>query len=162
MATIQFKKMDEYLFKISKLEAELKDQVLGEAIYGAAGIVADEIRQKLEQVPTDESFGTSSAPTSGPRKKQVEGLMDSLGIASLQDDGTGYLNVKIGFDGYNDIVTQRWPRGQPNQMVARAVESGTIWMQKNDFVRRAVASSRKRAIEFMKKTVDKSIQKIMK
>lgn len=162
MATIQFKKMDEYLFKISKLEAELKDQVLGEAIYGAAGIVADEIRQKLEQVPTDESFGTSSAPTSGPRKKQVEGLMDSLGIASLQDDGTGYLNVKIGFDGYNDIVTQRWPRGQPNQMVARAVESGTTWMQKNDFVRRAVASSRKRAIEFMKKTVDKSIQKIMK
>lgn len=162
MATIQFKKMDEYLFKISKLEAELKDQVLGEAIYGAAGIVADEIRQSLEQVPTDESFGTSSAPTSGPRKKQVEGLMDSLGIASMQDDGTGYLNVKIGFDGYNDIVTQRWPRGQPNQMVARSVESGTTWMKKNGFVRKAVASSRKRAVEFMKRTVDKAIEKIMK
>lgn len=88
--------------------------------------------------------------------------MDSLGIASLQDDGTGYLNVKIGFDGYNDIVTQRWPRGQPNQMVARAVESGTTWMQKNDFVRRAVRASRKRAIEAMKKTVDKGIKKIMK
>ena len=162
MATIQFKKMDEYLFKISKLEAELKGQVLGEAIYGAAGIVTDEIRQTLEQVPTDEGFGTSSAPTRGPRKKQVEGLMDSLGIASLQDDGTGYLNVKIGFDGYNDIKTKRWPNGQPNQMVARSVESGTTWMQKHDFVRRAVASSRKRAIEFMKKTVDKSIEKIMK
>lgn len=162
MATIQFKKMDEYLFKISKLEAELKDQVLGEAIYGAAGIVADEIRQSLEQVPTDESFGTSSAPTSGPRKKQVEDLMDSLGIASMQDDGTGYLNAKIGFDGYNDIVTQRWPRGQPNQMVARSVESGTSWMKKNGFVRKAVTSSRKRAVEFMKRTVDKAIEKIMK
>ena len=88
--------------------------------------------------------------------------MQSFGISSMQDDGTGYLHVKIGFDGYNDIVTQRWPKGQPNQMVARAVESGTPWMQKNDFVRRAVASSRKRAIEYMKKTVDKSIQKIMK
>lgn len=162
MATIQFKGGDEYILKLAKLEAELKDQVLGEAIYGAAGIVADEIRQSLEQVPTDESFGTSSAPTSGPRKKQVEGLMDSLGIASLQDDGTGYLNVKIGFDGYNDIVTQRWPKGQPNQMVARSVESGTTWMKKNGFVRKAVASSRKRAVEFMKRTVDKSIEKIMK
>ena len=88
--------------------------------------------------------------------------MDSLGIASMQDDGTGYLNVKIGFDGYNDIVTQRWPRGQPNQMVARSVESGTTWMKKNGFVRKAVASSRKRAVEFMKRTVDKAIETIMK
>lgn len=162
MATIQFKKMDEYLFKISKLEAELKDQVLGEAIYGAAGIVADEIRKSLERVPTDEGYGTESAPARGPKKAQKKGLYESLGITSMQDDGTGFLNVKIGFDGYNDIATKRWPRGQPNQMVARSVESGTTWMQKNDFVRRAVASSRKRAIEFMKKTVDKSIQKIMK
>ena len=162
MATIQFKKMDEYLFKISKLEAELKDQVLGEAIYGAADIVADEIRQSLEQVPTDEGFGTSGKPTDGPRKRQKEALMQSLGIASMQDDGTGYLNVKIGFDGYNDIVTQRWPRGQPNQMVARSVESGTTWMKKNGFVRKAVTSSRERAVEFMKRTVDKAIEKIMK
>ncbi len=162
MATIQFKKGDEYILKLAKLEAEMKDQVLGEAIYGAAGIVADEIRQSLEQVPTDEGFGTSSAPTRGPRKKQVEGLMDSLGIASMQDDGTGYLHVKIGFDGYNDIVTKRWPKGQPNQMVARSVESGTTWMQKNEFVKRAVKASRKRAIDVMKKAVDKGIKKIMK
>lgn len=162
MAIIQFKKGWDYIAKVSKLEAELKDQVLGSAIYGAAGIVADETRQKLEQVPTDEGFGTENEPTRGPRKRQKEALMQSFGISSMQDDGTGYLHVKIGFDGYNDIVTQRWPKGQPNQMVARAVESGTTWMQKNDFVRRAVASSRKRAIEYMKKTVDKSIQKIMK
>ena len=98
MATIQFKKMDEYLFKISKLEAELKDQVLGEAIYGAAGIVADEIRQSLEQVPTDESFGTSSAPTSGPRKKQVEDLMDSLGIAYIPCHQAGTV-IHLAIDG---------------------------------------------------------------
>lgn len=88
--------------------------------------------------------------------------MQSFGISSMQDDGTGYLHVKIGFDGYNDIVTQRWPRGQPNQMVARAVESGTTWMQKNDFVRRAVTASRQRALAFIKQSVDKSIEKIMK
>ena len=41
MATISFKNGDEYLMKISKLEAALKDEVCGEAIYGAAGIVAD-------------------------------------------------------------------------------------------------------------------------
>lgn len=162
MATIQFKKSDEYLMKIAKLEAQLKDQVLGEAIFGAAGIVADEIRSTLEQVPTDEGFGTSGAPTRGPKKRQKEWLMQSLGIASMQDDGTGYLHVKIGFDGYNDIRTKRWPNGQPNQMVARAVEGGTSWMKKNAFVRKAVNSSKARAVEFMKQSVDRSTEKIMK
>lgn len=162
MATIQFKKGYEYIFKVSKLEAALKKDILGRAVYDGAAVVADEIRKSLERVPTDEGYGTESAPARGPKKAQKKGLYESLGITSMQDDGTGYLNVKIGFDGYNDIVTQRWPRGQPNQMVARAVESGTTWMQKNDFVRRAVASSRKRAIEAMKKAVDKGIEKIMK
>ena len=162
MATIQFKKGYEYIFKVSKLEAALKKDILGRAVYDGAAVVADEIRKSLERVPTDEGYGTESAPARGPKKAQKKGLYESLGITSMQDDGTGYLNVKIGFDGYNDIVTQRWPRGQPNQMVARAVESGTTWMQKNDFVRRAVASPRKRAIEAMKKAVDKGIEKIMK
>lgn len=162
MATIQFKRGDDYLLKVSKIEAELRDKILGEAIYGAAGIVADEIRSALEQVPTDERFGTSDNPTTGPRKRQKEGLMQSLGISSMQDDGSGFLNVKIGFDGYNDIVTEAWPNGQPNQMVARSVASGTSWMQKNDFVKKAVASSRTRAIDFMKASIDKAIAKIMK
>ena len=108
MATIQFKRGDEYLAKIARLEASLKSQVLGEAIYGAAGIVADEIRASLERVPTDEGYGTRESPTRGPTAYQVRGLADSLGIASMQDDGTGYLNVKIGFDGYNGIKTQRY------------------------------------------------------
>lgn len=161
VATIQFKRGDEYLAKIARLEAELKDEVLGEAIFGAAGIVADEIRESLDRVPTDESFGTPDQPNVGPKKRQLEGLMQSLGIASMQDDGTGYLNVKIGFDGYNDIETQRWPDGQPNQMVARSVESGTTWMKKNPFVRKAVTASRKRALEYMKNSVDRSIEEIM-
>lgn len=160
MATISFKNGDEYLMKISKLEAAMKEEVCGEAIYGAAGIVADEIRAKLEAVPTDERYGTSSEPTRGPRKVQKRGLYNSLGIASMQDDG-GFLNVKIGFDGYSDVTTERWPNGQPNQMVARSVERGTTWMKANPFVKKAVAASRKRATEFMKKSVDQSIQKIM-
>lgn len=162
MATIQFKKGDEYIFKVAKLEAAVKKDILGRAIYDGADVVADEIRKSLEQVPTDEGFGSETEKAKGPKKAQKKGLYESLGIASMQDDGTGYLHVKIGFDGYNDIVTQRWPRGQPNQMVARSVESGTTWMQKNEFVKRAVKASRKRATEAMKKTVDKGIKKIMK
>lgn len=161
MATIQFKKGDEYIAKLSKLEVLEKTEVCGSAIYAAADIVADAMRRELEKVPTDEHFATTDDPVRGPKKIQKESLLQSLGIAKMQDDGRGFLNVKIGFDGYNRVKTKRWPKGQPNQMVARSIESGTSWMQKNPFVRRAVASTRKEAIETMRKKVDESIDKIM-
>ena len=160
MAVIQFKRGDEYLMKISKLEAALKDEVCGAAIYGAAGIVADEIRSQLKAVPTDEGYGTASEPTRGPKAGQKEGLLDALGISSMEEK-SGYYDVKIGFDGYNGIKTKRWPNGQPNQMVARSIERGTSWMKANAFVKRAMAATRKRALEFMKHSVDESIRKIM-
>ena len=162
MATFKFKKGEEYMAKIAKLEALTRDKVCGTAIYGAADIVADEIRSQLQKVPTDESWGSSGDPTDGPRKAQKKGLYDSLGIASMQDDGTGFLNVKIGFDGYNELKSARWPKGQPNQMVARSVERGTSYMKGHKFVKKAMSKSRKRALDYMKESVDKSIEEIMK
>lgn len=161
MATIKFKNGDEYMMKISKLEALTRDEVCGRAIYGAAEIVADEIRTQLKNVPTDEGRAFAGT-TKGPRKVQKAGLYNSLGIAKMQDNGKGFLNVKIGFDGYNGVKSKRWPKGQPNQMVARSVERGTSYMQANPFVKKAVAKSKKRALESMKASVDESIEKIMK
>lgn len=160
MATISFKNGDDYLFRISKLEASLQDEVCGEAIFGATKIVTDAVRREIEALPTDESYGTEENPTRGPKRLQVDGLLRGLGIASMQNDG-GFLNVKIGFKGYNTIKSKRWPQGQPDQMVARSIERGTIWMKANPFVKRAVAKTRKAAIESMKKTVDEKIEDIM-
>lgn len=162
MATIQFKKGDEYLAKIARLEAMTRDEICGSAIYGAAAIVTDEIRKELNSIPTDERYGTQPEPAKGPKKLQKIGLLHSLGISKLMDDGTGYLNVKIGFDGYNQIKTKQWPAGQPNQMVARSIERGTSYMQQNSFVKKAVAATRKRAIQFMKKTIDDKCEETMK
>lgn len=162
MATIQFKKGDEYLMKISRLAAASKDKVCGKAIYGAADIVANQIRSELMSVPTDEKHGTESEMANGPRKIQKKGLYDSLGIASMQTDERGNMNVKIGFDGYNEVKTKSFPNGQPNQMVARSIERGTSFMQANAFVKKAVSASKKQALDEIRKTVDTEIEKIMK
>ena len=150
MATIKFKDGSEYMAKLEKLERSTREKVIAPAIYNAADIVANEIRDQLRKVPTDERWGTNSNPLNGPNKQQKKGLYDSLGIASLQDDG-GFLNVKIGFDGYNKIKTKRWPQGQPNQMVARSVERGTSFMQGNPFVKRAVSRAKNEALSEMQK-----------
>ena len=45
MAKIELKGLNEYTKALSRLSAQYKKEVIGEAIYGAAGIVADEIAQ---------------------------------------------------------------------------------------------------------------------
>ena len=162
MASIEMKGLDEYLVKLSALEHSSKEEICGKAIYEGAGIVADAIRAELSNLPTDERFGTPEAPAQGIKAIQKEGLLHSLGITSMEDDGSGFLNVKVGFYGYNRVVTKKWPRGQPNQMVARTLASGTTWLQKSAFMKRGVARSRKKARTAMEKHVQKSIENIMK
>lgn len=161
MAKIQLTGLDKYTQALSRLNHLCKKEVIGEAIYGAAGMVADEIRKELQKVPTDERWGTPERPAKGPRKIEAQAIAGGLGIAPMQDDGTGFLNVKIGFDGYSKLRTKRWPKGQPIQMLARSVERGTTFMEPNPFVKRAAAATRKQAIEHMRKTIDEKTKEIM-
>ena len=162
MATIKFKKGDEYLGKIAKLEALTRHEICGSAIYGAAEIVADEIRDQLRKLPTDESWGGPDHETAGPRKAQKKGLYDSLGIASLQKDRNGMLNVKIGFDGYNSVRTKKHPNGQPNAMIAAAVNSGTSRRAKTNFIYKAVNRAKQQSMSAMKVRFDADIENLMK
>ena len=160
MASIEMQGLDEYLVKLSAMEHSSKEEICGKAIYEGAGIVADSIRAELSNLPTDERFGTTEAPAQGIKAIQKEGLLHSLGITSMKDDGHGFLHVKVGFDGYNRVVTKKWPRGQPNQMVARAAASGTTWLMKYPFTKKAVSSVRKKVLKTMETSVSKSIDEI--
>lgn len=160
MATITFKNGSEYLVKLNALQHGLREDVIGRAVYAGADIVADEIKRQLEALPTDEKWGTREDKAKGPKAYQKEGLIRSLGITPMKENN-GIYNVKIGFDGYNGISTKRWPKGQPNQMVARAVERGTTYMEGHEPIKKAVAKARKPAQEALEKTVDEEIQKIM-
>lgn len=162
MATIQFKKGDDYLFKISQLELATKEGILGPAIYEAGNIIADAIRAELESIPTDNRYVTGNEMANGPNAYQKKGLMRALGVAKMRMDEAGFYNIKIGFDGYNKLKTKRWPNGQPHQMVARSVERGTSWLKANPFVKRAVTKNRAKAINIMKTTVDQKIYEIMR
>ena len=161
MAYIRFKGLEEYERKLSQLERAYREQIAGKAIYAGSAIVADAIKRGIEGLPVVTGYGTQENPLpGGVTAVQKQGLKDGLGIAPMQDD-RGYFNVKIGFDGYNRTKTEKYPNGQPNQLVARGVESGTSWKQKKPFVRPAINASRKRAEAKMAEVLDKEIKKIM-
>ena len=160
MAKITFPGLNDYELIISRLSKNAAD-IAGRAIYTGAGIVADEIKSGIQSLPIVRGYGTAENPLpGGVTQPQKQGLLDGLGIAPLQNDG-GYLNVKIGFDGYNRTKTEKYPRGQPNQLVARGVESGASWKQKHPFVRPSVNRSRKRAEAAMAEALDEEIKKIV-
>ena len=73
----------------------------------------------------------------------------------------GYINTKAGFDGYGSHITKSHPKGVPNPLVARSCESGTSWMNKQPFMRNAVASSRKKAEAEIIKAFDEETRKRM-
>ena len=161
MAKITFPGLNDYELMISKLSKGV-DDIAGKAIYAGAGIVADAIKENIKALPIVRGYGTTENPLpGGVTAPQKAGLIDGMGISPMQDDG-GYLNVKIGFDGYNATKTDKYPQGQPNQLVARGVESGTSWKQKKPFIRPAINASKSRAEAEMARILDQEIEKITK
>ena len=159
MAKITFPGLRDYELMLSKIE-DLTDDMISRAVYEGAGIVADAVKANIVALPIVTGYGTSENPLpGGVTTAQKAGLREGFGISKLQDD-SGYLNVKLGFDGYNRTKTEKYPGGQPNQLVARGVESGTSWKQKKSFIRPAVNKTRKQAEQKMKDVLDEEISKI--
>lgn len=137
MARMTFKAGDEFALKLSQLSID-SDRVAKQAIYAGAKIVADEIKRSLEGVLSPEATGD---------------LADSFGITPIRQDRDGNWNAKLGFDGYDRD-------GVPNQLKARALESGTSKQPKRPFVRPAVNKTRKKAQAEMARVIDEEINKI--
>lgn len=152
------KGMDEYLAKLGNLEFAAPGLV-GQAIYEGAKVVADQVRAEIEALPTAESKRV--ATPRDPTQVEKDGLLDGLGVAKKKND-SGYINVKIGMDGYNTDKTKKYPQGKPNAMIARSIESGSTVMKRNAFISRAVNKTKKEAEAAMQKVIEEGIEKIVK
>lgn len=164
MARITVDGGEAFLAALSRLDAG-REEAQKQAIYAGAKIVADAIRSNIEALPHVSDRRGLIAYRSRQKTALTytgkKGLLDSLGIAKVSQDAAGNWNAKIGFDGYNKMRTKRWPEGQPNQMIARSVESGSSVVDKHPFVAPAVRSAKKAAIEAMAAALDKAVRKQM-
>lgn len=162
MAVIRFSKLREYELMLGKLGDASKD-ICGAAIHEGAKIIADEAKNNLQSLKSVPDFvGMNKAKKGEPTYitwKEKDGLIKSFGVTPMQKDRDGIYNVKLGFDGYNDVKTKKWPKGQPNQLIARACESGSSAMIKQPFFRQAVQKSRKKAEARMAEVLDEKIKK---
>lgn len=150
--------IDEYIYKLDQMHANT-EEMIGRSIFPGAAIVTDAIRAGIEGIPEAPSHYAKGQKT-GLTRAQKQGLLDGLGIAVMRNDG-GFLNVKVGMDGYNSTVTKRWPKGQPNALIIRALESGTSFQARQPVIAPAIRSSRNAAIQKMKEQFDEETRKVM-
>ena len=164
MANFQFKGIDEYIKQISILGKD-SEEMIGAAIFGGAKIVTDQIRSNLQALPAvNDVEGHKAYQAKEPApltKKAKQGLLDGLGIAPMREEN-GYCHVKVGFDGYNALKTKKYPKGQPNLLIARVAENGSSNFERRPFIKPAVASTRAAAEKEMKEILDEEISKRMK
>jgi hypothetical protein len=154
------KGLDDYLADLQKME-QLTDAMCGRAIYQGAKIVADEVRENIKKIPEAKKSKKNEFLTRGVTEAQRNGLLEGFGIAKKQTSD-GFIHVKIGFDGYNETKTEKYPNGQPNSMIARTIESGNSWHQKTPFIAPSCRSAKDRAEGAMQLSIDEDIQQIMR
>ena len=152
--------MDEYIAQLQKL-GKNTDKAIGTGVYAMAGVVADAVRQSIESLSVGATKQENIAAYRAGKKskltkKEKDGLLDGLGISAAQNEG-GYVNVKIGFSGYNSVKTKKYPGGQPNVLIARITESGSPYRDKTPFMRTAVARAREEALKKGQAAIDAEI-----
>lgn len=164
MATLKIEGLDEYERMLSLLaELNTVQGICGATVYAGADVMADAIRAEIEALPVVPAnrVGTPDNKLAGITGKQKDGLLDSFGITPMQHKD-GFYEVKLGFDGYNDVQTAAHPNGQPNSLIARSVNSGTSFRQKIPFIDRAVRSAKKETEAAMVAACDDEFKKITK
>ena len=145
MSHIKVEGMEEYLHLLQLNYKQMRN-ICGRSIYPGAGMVWKDCRRRIQNLRTDDHLFKFAEQYGRKRKgltsRQKKGLYDSVGIAPLKHKNGGIYDVKIGFDGYNDIVSHRWPKGQPNAMIARSVNIGTSFMEAQPFMDECVDAMR--------------------
>lgn len=128
---------------IEKLEAlgQNVQPAFEDAVKAGAGIIAGEVRRRLEQNLDSPRSASLSGGKFDCKKTQPTGdLLDSFGITPPERDDNGNTNVKIGFSDYDR-------KHVANILKARVMESGSATIKKRPFFRPGVNKARKKALE---------------
>lgn len=165
MAKLEWGGWNEYSDQLRKLENKTSF-VAERVLYEMAGYLYREIRRRLEAMPTiTDNMGKGRFKQNKQFEAltvaQKKGLLDSLGIAPFRDEISN-INTRIGFDGYNEVKTKKYPNGQPNVLIARSLEVGTSYLPKHPFIKPAVSAAKSELDKIATTTCDREIAKLTK
>lgn len=150
--------------------AKNSDKLCKYAMYPAAGLAADAIREGLDGLHVVSDAAAIQAWKHGTPTlicaTQRDCLYYALGISPMKNRH-GVWSVRAGFTnkdpikGYNTIQTKRWPNGQPQIIIAASCEHGSSAMLKQPFVRPAFERKEGEMQRLMKEAAQTWIKKTL-
>ena len=132
--------------------ADKTEEMSARALYQAAGLIADEVKNGLNGLTIQEDpDGTSPHVGKGQKlhgvtSAQKADLIAAMGIAKFRRNDE-YTETSIGFHGVGSTKSKKHPGGLPNRILMRAVESGSSIRQKTPVVRPAMTRAKAAAVK---------------
>lgn len=138
------------------------DAIIEGTVVAGANIVADSMRSEIKTLKVSNvSKDTAKNGKRYARPKDIKGLLDSMGFSPVREKGSAF-NSNVGFRGYNNDKTEKYPNGHANKMIANAINKGTSFMVAQPFVSRTKKKSQDKCVSAMQKKLDEEINKITK
>ena len=136
--------------------------VAAKALYEGAGIMADEIKKDAATIRTAPFKWASSreGQTRLPSPEEKEIVMQAAaGIAKFNKNGTE-VDTSVGYR--NAGYAQLKGKTVPIPKIVNSINSGTSFMSKQPFVRKAASSGGKKAIAAMKEVIETEFEAMTK
>ena len=153
------KGMDEINKMLGKLDSNA-NAIATHALYEGAGIVADELNRQANAIRTEPFKYARGGERRLPSPEEKDAIMGAVGIAHFQNEGGAEVNTSVGYNasGYADVAG----KVRPIPLIVNAINSGTSFMQKQPFVRKAANSGGQKAVATMTKYIEGELEKIIK
>lgn len=152
--------IDEYISQMEKMHKS-SEGMIKRAVYDGASVYGDAMIGAINSIPVSAfKFVYGDFPIVGITPEQKAGLLEGFGFAKMENK-SGFINTKAGFDGYNSVHSKRYPKGQPNALIANAVNSGTSRRPKYGFVDKAIRSARDGIMSAMSKRFDEDTKEMI-
>lgn len=168
--------LDEIADMLGKVNED-SQSIAALALYKGAGVIADSVSKGargLRTAPFKYAKGGEQRELS-PEEKQVLVENGSIGIAKFGKNGLT-VETSVGYNqsGYADVnfthmrskSRTNYKKGTQNQkpigVIANSVNSGTSFMKKQPFIRKAVSQSKGTATEVITGEVERLVGEIMK
>ena len=157
--TMKVEGLDEISEMLSQLENDAQ-KIASMALYEGAGVMSGEIFRSAKAVRA-EPFHYAVFGTRLPSEEEKEALLANGGIGIAKFDKNGSeVNTSVGYgnSGYTEIKGRQKAVAQ----IANSINSGTSFMQKQPFIRKAASDGTKKATEAIRRAIEARVNEIIK
>jgi len=150
--------MEEISAMLEKMDKEAAG-IAAQALYDGAGVMAEEVRKGAAAIRTAPfKYAREGERLPSPEEKEII-LNAGAGIAKFDESGTE-INTSVGYkaSGYAELNG----KVKPVPLIVNAVNSGTSFMKKQPFIRKARNSGSPKAMNAMKAKITEAFEAMTK